>query len=259
MVALNTAYAPSETSTRSENRVGDFFWQGGDPVGSNRPASRIGTKEKRGYGYETASGRPYWPSRDPIEERGGLNVYVFVDNNSLDYWDYLGQKRGRRGNRGGGNGGSRVEPQGISFVFSQSLSVTGCFPTATPGVVVCASGGWTATAGKCTDEPGAQRQYVTLEGTVRFFARFGGRPGGSWTYRKPIIKDERCCPKAGGDFGGGMFVRAEIGPLSAGCSLTVSYSNPNPVVRCYGGLRAGFAAKLQVDVGGQVGGKLNRR
>lgn len=25
MVALNTAYASSETSTRSENRVGDFF------------------------------------------------------------------------------------------------------------------------------------------------------------------------------------------------------------------------------------------
>jgi len=39
-----------------------------------------------------ASGRPKWPSRDPIGERGGLNLYGFVGNNGLNRSDYLGLK-----------------------------------------------------------------------------------------------------------------------------------------------------------------------
>ena len=38
--------------------------------------------------YDPAMGR--WPSRDPIEESGGLNLYGFVMNNSVGRWDYLG-------------------------------------------------------------------------------------------------------------------------------------------------------------------------
>jgi RHS repeat-associated protein len=45
---------------------------------------------KLGYTYKTASGRSTWPSRDPIEEKGGVNLYAFVGNNPLAYWDRLG-------------------------------------------------------------------------------------------------------------------------------------------------------------------------
>ena len=38
--------------------------------------------------YDPVNGR--WPSRDPIEERGGLNLYGFVKNDSIDLIDYLG-------------------------------------------------------------------------------------------------------------------------------------------------------------------------
>jgi len=31
-----------------------------------------------------------WPSRDPIGERGGLNLYGFVGNNGVNAWDMLG-------------------------------------------------------------------------------------------------------------------------------------------------------------------------
>ena len=31
-----------------------------------------------------------WPSRDPIEENGGWNLYAFVGNNSVNHWDRLG-------------------------------------------------------------------------------------------------------------------------------------------------------------------------
>ena len=38
--------------------------------------------------YDPKNGR--WPSRDPIEEEGGLNLYGFVRNNSLNDWDSFG-------------------------------------------------------------------------------------------------------------------------------------------------------------------------
>jgi RHS repeat-associated protein len=42
--------------------------------------------------YDPATGR--WPSRDPIEEKGGVNLYGFVGNNSIVAYDYLGQEMG---------------------------------------------------------------------------------------------------------------------------------------------------------------------
>lgn len=38
--------------------------------------------------YDPLTGR--WPSRDPIEEDGGLNLYVFVRNNGVGALDYIG-------------------------------------------------------------------------------------------------------------------------------------------------------------------------
>jgi RHS repeat-associated protein len=38
--------------------------------------------------YDPVTGR--WPSRDPIEERGGVNLYGFVDNSGVNEVDYLG-------------------------------------------------------------------------------------------------------------------------------------------------------------------------
>jgi RHS repeat-associated protein len=40
--------------------------------------------------YDPLTGR--WPSRDPIGERGGLNLYVFVENSPGMAWDILGNK-----------------------------------------------------------------------------------------------------------------------------------------------------------------------
>jgi hypothetical protein len=39
--------------------------------------------------YDPITGR--WPSRDPIEERGGVNLYGFVYNNGVNLLDFLGQ------------------------------------------------------------------------------------------------------------------------------------------------------------------------
>ena len=41
--------------------------------------------------YDSVTGR--WPSRDPIGESGGHNLYVMVGNNVLDWIDFLGLKK----------------------------------------------------------------------------------------------------------------------------------------------------------------------
>jgi len=38
--------------------------------------------------YDPITGR--WPSRDPIEEEGGINLYGFVGNDGVNQWDVLG-------------------------------------------------------------------------------------------------------------------------------------------------------------------------
>jgi RHS repeat-associated protein len=40
--------------------------------------------------YDPVTGR--WPSRDPIGERGGLNLYGMVGNDAVNVWDALGLK-----------------------------------------------------------------------------------------------------------------------------------------------------------------------
>jgi hypothetical protein len=41
-------------------------------------------------GYELVSGQSKWLSRDPIGERGGINLYGMVRNDPVNKWDYLG-------------------------------------------------------------------------------------------------------------------------------------------------------------------------
>lgn len=42
--------------------------------------------------YDPSSAR--WISRDPISEKGGINLYIFLDNDSINYIDYLGNIKG---------------------------------------------------------------------------------------------------------------------------------------------------------------------
>ena len=90
MVALNTAYAPSETRTQPKNRVGNFFGGVAGRAGENRLSTRNRIGENGPTLTIIASGRPFWPSRDPIEEDGGLNLYAAALNNGLNEIDYLG-------------------------------------------------------------------------------------------------------------------------------------------------------------------------
>jgi RHS repeat-associated protein len=43
--------------------------------------------------YDPVTGR--WPSRDPIEEDGGINLYMFVGNNTITFIDKIGLEWGQ--------------------------------------------------------------------------------------------------------------------------------------------------------------------
>jgi hypothetical protein len=48
------------------------------------------TPGSRACAYKTASGLGNWPNRDPIGERGGMNLYGFVGNQPVDEIDIFG-------------------------------------------------------------------------------------------------------------------------------------------------------------------------
>jgi RHS repeat-associated protein len=56
---------------------------------STKPLDQVTGLLYYGYRYyDPVTGR--WPSRDPIEERGGINLYGFIKNDGGNTWDYLG-------------------------------------------------------------------------------------------------------------------------------------------------------------------------
>ena len=75
---------------------------GGLPMRRKHPINSRKTSEMHAfedcmtyYGYRyyaPVTGR--WPSRDPIEERGGVNLYEFVGNDGLNWLDILGNEPG---------------------------------------------------------------------------------------------------------------------------------------------------------------------
>ncbi len=53
------------------------------------PPKTMGVTDYQYRWYDPVTGR--WPSRDPIEERGGINLYGFVGNDGMNKWDVLGR------------------------------------------------------------------------------------------------------------------------------------------------------------------------
>jgi len=82
--------APSASNFTAKNRVWGFFENSNRTCPANRRQPSELRRKIRLTPTKTASGIPYWPSRDPIEEDGGVNLYGFVGNDGVNSWDYLG-------------------------------------------------------------------------------------------------------------------------------------------------------------------------
>ena len=82
------ALAPCDIPAK--NRVWGFFPLSSKTRPANRRQSLQPRRKNRPTPTKTVSGIPYWPSRDPMEERGGVNLYGFVGNHSIGGIDRLG-------------------------------------------------------------------------------------------------------------------------------------------------------------------------
>ena len=90
MVALNPAYASSESTRAVKNRVGDFFCGSGERVGVNRLSIQQPRLENELTFTITASGRPFFINADPIGFEGGMNWYVYASGNPISFGDPSG-------------------------------------------------------------------------------------------------------------------------------------------------------------------------
>jgi len=71
----------------SENRVWGFRGVSVSGVRKLAPQVVEAHRENRVTPTKTVSGIPYWLSRDPIAENGGINLYGYVYNNPVNYYD----------------------------------------------------------------------------------------------------------------------------------------------------------------------------
>lgn len=74
----------------------DFFCAPEKPPRGFNPVVSVSIPNYRYYSPEL--GR--WLSRDPIEEQGGINLYVMVMNKVVNIWDYLGNNEANSANTG---------------------------------------------------------------------------------------------------------------------------------------------------------------
>lgn len=86
-VVAHYEYDPfGNTTVASEDKADDFAYRF-----STKPIDATTGLYYYGYRYfDPITGR--WPSRDPIGEKGGMNLYGFVGNDGINRQDYLGHK-----------------------------------------------------------------------------------------------------------------------------------------------------------------------
>ena len=75
---------------RPKNRVWGFSRNGRDLPLENRLRCPELRRKSRPTPTILTPGIPQWPSRDPIEEDGGVNLYGFVANDGVNSLDFLG-------------------------------------------------------------------------------------------------------------------------------------------------------------------------
>ena len=90
MAYFSTPTAPERRNPTGQNRVWDFVRLSNETHPANRRQPAQPRRKIRPTAMKTVSGIPYWPSRDPIEEEGGENLYGFVLNATVATVDLLG-------------------------------------------------------------------------------------------------------------------------------------------------------------------------
>lgn len=133
---------------------------------------RVGVTDYTYRYYDPLTGR--WPSRDPIEEKGGVNLYAFVGNNGITNYDHLGQFS-------------------LSSLVGASASGSYYVPLWGWGGVFL-SGSVEIKTGTCTKDSGGTTTYdkasASFTGGV-----YAGTPGFRWRIKANVVENLKCCPE----------------------------------------------------------------
>jgi hypothetical protein len=92
MAYNHTARAPGKSALRPKNRIWGFSRDGCNLSLDDRLRCQEPRRKSRATPTFFTPGIPHWPSRDPIEENGGFNLYGFVGNDGVNSLDLLGLK-----------------------------------------------------------------------------------------------------------------------------------------------------------------------
>ena len=87
----HTVPASGKSAMRPENRAWGFSQNGRALSLENRRRGPEPRRKSRPTPTFFTLGIPQWPSRDPIGEEGGVNLYGFVGNNGVSMVDHLGR------------------------------------------------------------------------------------------------------------------------------------------------------------------------
>ena len=90
MAYFSTASASERRNLTGKNRVWNFFPLSNETHPANRRQPAQARRKIHPTPMKTASGIPCWPSRDPIGEVGGLNLYGLGGNSGVNGLDVLG-------------------------------------------------------------------------------------------------------------------------------------------------------------------------
>ena len=90
MAYYATSACALEGDPTPENRVWGFFANLNKSSLPNRLQGLEPRRRNRPVTTKVVSGIPVWPSRDPIGETGGINLYEFVGNDGINGFDRLG-------------------------------------------------------------------------------------------------------------------------------------------------------------------------
>jgi hypothetical protein len=163
-----------------------------------------------------------------MEERGGVNLYAFVNNAPVDLIDPLGEFPTSPGGLGGtvrpypnnSNPDAYVpnwarrnwtfNPPSMSFTTGQSVSFRGCVPAGGP-VWVCFTGGWTIRVGNCCKD-GQKKGYTRVEANASVTAQVGLSSPFGVSYTKPVIENLGQCPQEGGSASWNLQFSLRLGP-----------------------------------------------
>jgi RHS repeat-associated protein len=184
--------------------------------------------------YDPVTGR--WPSRDPIEEKGGINLYAFVENNGINLIDYLGYSQFSAGAIEGSGG----------------VAVTGCI-IPSPGTKLCFSGSFKVEGGSCCKDDGTVASVVKITGSLG--ADFGFSVGIPERLEvtplgdiKITFEEDTPCPEEIDNISINFGLNAKAGPQSLSCSINLLDLGEG--VSCRFGFEFGLDVSLTVGITG---------